>query len=122
MAGVRVGVCEMPRVGDGTLVAALARQSVTQVPARAPDAEAVAIARKPSADAHVMGPQNIIETGSPSAVPLTDWVADLYVVADATDDELVEIHGFLPSRRLISRSKSEGDKGFQEPLSGHVGG
>ena len=61
--------------------------------------EAVAIARKPSADAYVMGSQNIIETGGPSAVPLTDWAADLYVVADATDGELVEIHGFLPSRR-----------------------
>ena len=36
-AGIRVGVCEMPRVGDGTLGAALARQGVAQVHGLAPD-------------------------------------------------------------------------------------
>ena len=30
-AGIRVGVCEMPRVGDGALAAALARQGIALV-------------------------------------------------------------------------------------------
>ena len=41
-AGIRVGVCEMPRGGDGALAAALAGQGVAQVHGLAPDAKAAA--------------------------------------------------------------------------------
>jgi outer membrane protein assembly factor BamB len=87
-AGVRAGVCEMPRVGDGTLAAALARAGVPQVHALAPDANAAEAARKPAVAGGVMGSQVVIETGGPDALPLGDWVADLYLVTDATDANL----------------------------------
>ena len=48
-AGIRVGVCELPRVGDGTLAAALARTGIAQVHGLAPDAAAVEAARRPAA-------------------------------------------------------------------------
>jgi hypothetical protein len=87
-AGVRATVCEIPRVGDGTLAAALARTGIAQVHGLAPDAKAAAAARKPSAACGVLGSQVIIETGSPGALLLGDWVADLLVVTDATDENL----------------------------------
>ena len=87
-AGVRATICEMPWAGDGTLAAALARAGVAQVHALAPDARAVEAASKPAIARGVMGSQVIIETGNPNALPLGDWVADLYLVADATDANL----------------------------------
>jgi len=90
-AGIHATVCEMPCVGDGTLAAALARAGVAQVHALAPDAKAVEAARKPAADCGVLGSQVIVETGKPDALPLGDWVADLVVVADATDANLKEV-------------------------------
>ena len=90
-AGIRVGVCEMPRVGDGTLAAALARQGIAQVHGLAGDAKSAEAARKAAAECGVLGCQVVVETGTPSAIPLGDWVADLLVVADATDANLNEI-------------------------------
>jgi len=87
-SGVRVSVCEMPQAGDGTLAAALALAGVAQVHALAPDAKAAEAARKPASAAGVMGSQVLIETGLSDALPLGDWVADLYLVADATDASL----------------------------------
>ncbi len=87
-AGIRVGVCAMPRVGDGALAAALARQGIAQVHGLAADAQIAAAARKPAAERGMLGSQVVIETGIPSAIPLGDWVADLLVVADATDANL----------------------------------
>jgi hypothetical protein len=89
--GLRVGVCELPRVGDGTLAAALASQGVGQVHGLAADARAAEAARKPSASCGVLGSQVVIEAGNPSAIPLGDWVADLLVVADATDADLQDL-------------------------------
>ena len=90
-AGVRAGICEFPRVGDGVLAAAMARAGIAQVHGLAPDAKAVEAARKPSSDCGVLGSQVIIETGLPRAIPLGDWVADLLVVADATDGNLKDL-------------------------------
>lgn len=87
-AGVRATVCEMPRAGDGTLAAALAKAGVAQVHALVADAKAAEAARQAAVAAGVMGSQVIIETGKPDALPLGDWVADLYLVADATDANL----------------------------------
>ena len=87
-AAMRATVCEMPQAGDGTLAAAFAKAGVAQVHALAPDAKAVEAARKPTAASGVLGSQVIVETGSPGALPLGDWVADLYVVTDATDANL----------------------------------
>ena len=42
----------------------------------------------------------IIETGSPAALPLGDWVADLCVVADATDANLKELSAAEAARVL----------------------
>lgn len=88
---MRVGVGEMPRVGDGKLAAALARAGVPLVHGLAPDVHAADSARQSSAQCGVLGSQVIIETGSPAAGPLGDWVADLVVVADATDKNLTSI-------------------------------
>ena len=90
-SGIRVGVCELPRVGDGVLAAALARAGIAQVHGLAPDAKAAELARKPSAECGALGSQVTIETGSPRTLPLGDWVADLVVVADATDENLKEL-------------------------------
>ena len=90
-AGINAGVCELPRIGDGTLAAALARQGIAQVHGLAPDAAAAEVARAPAAACGVLGSQVIIERGSPAAVPLGDWVADLLVVADASDANLKEV-------------------------------
>ena len=90
-AGIRVGVCGMPRVGDGTLAAALARQGIAQAHALAGDAKSAEAARKPAAECGVLGGQVVLEAGTPSAIPLGDWVADLLVVADATDANLNDI-------------------------------
>ena len=87
-AGVRATICEMPRVGDGRLAAALAQLGIAQVHALAPDAKAAAAASPPAEDAGALGSQVLIETGTPDALPLGDWVADLYLVADATDANL----------------------------------
>jgi outer membrane protein assembly factor BamB len=87
-AGIQATVCEMPRAGDGALAAALAKAGVAQVHALAPDNKVAEAARKPCAAAGVLGSQVIIETGQADALPLGDWVADLYVVADATDANL----------------------------------
>src|SRR5580693_8764327 len=72
-ANIHVGVCELPRVGDGTLAAALARQNVSVIQALAPDAAAAQIARKPAGDIHALGSQVIVETGTAAAIPLQDW-------------------------------------------------
>ena len=100
-AGIRVGVCELPRVGDGTLAAALARTGIAQVHGLAPDASAAEAARKPAAAGGALGSQVVIETGNPSAIPLAEWVADLLVIADATDANLKDVP---PSevRRVVS--------------------
>ena len=87
-SGIRVGICEMPQAGDGALAAALALQGVAQVHALAPDVKAAEAARKPARSSGVMGSQVIIETGRADGLPLGDWVADLYLVADATDAAL----------------------------------
>ena len=87
-AGIQATVCEMPRVGDGTLAAALARAGVAQVHALAADAKAADAARKPAAASGLLGSQVIIETGNSDALPLGEWVADLYLVTDATDANL----------------------------------
>ena len=90
-AGIHATVCELPRVGDGALAAALARQGIAQVHALAPDAKAAEAARKPAAADGALGSQVVIETGKPNLLPLGDWVADLLVVADATDRNLADI-------------------------------
>ena len=100
-AGVNATVCEMPRVGDGTLAAALAQQGLAQVHALAADNTAADAARPPSFTAGVLGSHVIIETGSPSALPLGNWVADLYVVADATDKNLKALSA-LEAARVLS--------------------
>jgi outer membrane protein assembly factor BamB len=99
-AGIRVGVCEMPQVGDGSLAASMAKLGVPQVHALASDAKAAEAARGPSAAAGVLGSQVIIETGKPDALPLGDWVADLYVVADATDASLKSLSASEAGRVL----------------------
>ena len=99
-AGIRAGVCELPRGGDGTLAAALARAGVAQVHALAPDSQAAAAARKPSAASGILGSQVIIETGSPGQLPLGDWVADLYIAADASDENLRSLSAREASRVL----------------------
>jgi len=100
-AGVKVGVCEMPRVGDGALAAGLAKAEVGQVHGLARDDAGVALARKVAEAAGVLGSQVIVEKGTPEALPLGDWVADLLVVTDASDENLKE----LPAgeiRRVVS--------------------
>jgi len=87
-AGIRVGVCEIPRVGDGALAASLAKAGVPVVHALATDTKLADVARQPAASAGLLGSQVIIETGKPESLPLGDWVADLYLVADATDADL----------------------------------
>jgi outer membrane protein assembly factor BamB len=99
-AGIRVGVCEIPRIGDGTLAAALAKQGVGMVHALAADANAAEAARKPAAGCGLLGSQVIVEMGKPDALPLGDWVADLYVVADATDANLKELSATEAGRVL----------------------
>jgi len=99
-AGVRATVCEMPQVGDGSLAAALARAGVAQVHALAGDASAAEAARKPAVAAGVMGSQVIVETGKADALPLGDWVADLYLVPDATDASLKTLSAKEASRVL----------------------
>ncbi len=42
----------------------------------------------------------IVETGSPSVLPLADWVADLYLVADATDENLPSLSAAEAGRVL----------------------
>ncbi|MEI8196644.1 MAG: hypothetical protein WCI73_12100, partial [Phycisphaerae bacterium] len=90
-AGIRVGICELPQAGDGMLATALTQAGVAQVHALASAPAAADKARKPAAIAGVLGSHVIIETGTPEALPLSDWVADLYVVADATDVNLKTI-------------------------------
>ena len=99
-AGMRVTVCEMPRAGDGALAAALAQQGVVQVHALASEAKAADAARTPSAVSGVLGSQVIIETGNPAALPLGDWVADLYLVVDATDTNLKSLSASEAGRVL----------------------
>ena len=98
-AGIHVGVCELPHVGDGTLAAALALHGVAVVHGLAPDAQAAATARAPAAAAGVLGAQVVIEVGQPEALPLGDWVADLYLVADATDTSLKALLAAEAGRR-----------------------
>ncbi len=90
-AGVTATLCEMPRVGDGMLAAELAGAGVAVVHGLAQDAKAVEEARKPAAVAHLLESQVIIEKGSPAALPLGDFEADLVVVADATDRNLADL-------------------------------
>ena len=99
-AGIRVGICEMPQAGDGALVASLARAGVAQVHALAPDLKSADVARKPSAFAGLLGSQVVIETGNTAALPLGDWVADLFLVADATDANLKVISPVEAARVL----------------------
>lgn len=99
-AGVRATVCEMPQIGDGTLAAALARAGVAQVHGLAADAPAAEAARKPAIADGVMGSQVIIETGNGNALPLGDWVADLYLITDATDASLKTLSAVEAGRIL----------------------
>ena len=99
-AGIRATVCEMPHAGNGTLAAALALTGVAQVHALASDEKAAVVARKPAVAAGVMGTQVIIETGSPNVLPLGDWVADLYLVTDATDVNLKTVSAAEAARVL----------------------
>ena len=69
--------------------------------ALAADAKAAEAARKPSTAAGVLGAQVVIETGSPSALPLADWVADLWIVTDATDANLPGLSA-SEARRMLA--------------------
>ena len=100
-AGIHVGVCELPRAGDGTLAAALARTGIAQVHGLTPDAAAAEAARRPAAACGALGSQVVIETGNPSASLLGDWVADLLVIADATDANLKDVPP-AEVRRVVS--------------------
>lgn len=114
----RVGVCEMPQAGDGAVAAALARQGIGQVHALAPDAQAAEAARKPAAGAGLLGSRVVIETGSPAALPLGDWVADLYLVADATDANLPALSAAEAARVL---SPYRGTAVVGNPAGGKAG-
>ena len=115
-AAMRATVCEMPQAGDGTLAAAFAKAGVAQVHALAPDANAVEAARKPTAASGVLGSQVIVETGSPGALPLGDWVADLYVVTDATDANLDSLSAAEAGRVLSPMPGSE-DAGARQKFN-----
>jgi len=90
-AGINAGVVVLPRAGDGTLAAALARRGVKIVYAMEPDEKAVVEARKPAETDKTLGWQVIVEEGKPAAIPLADRVADLVLVTDATDANLSEL-------------------------------
>ena len=66
----------------------LGANRIAQVHGLAAEARAVEAARRPAAESKLLGAQVVIEAGSPAAIPLRDWVADLVVVADATDENL----------------------------------
>ncbi len=91
MSGIHIGVCELPRVGDGRLAAALARQGIGQVHGLARDAAAAAAARAPAAACGVLGTQVVIEEGQPAALPLGEWVADALFMTDVSDATLGEL-------------------------------
>ena len=99
-SGLRAGICEMPRAGDGAVAAALAQQGVSIVHALASDPRSAEAARKPSAASGVLGEQVIVETGNPASLPLGDWVADLYAVTDATDANLKSLSAAEAGRVL----------------------
>ncbi|MGA2619600.1 MAG: hypothetical protein ABSF26_18475 [Thermoguttaceae bacterium] len=100
-AGLKAGVCEMPRVGDGALAVGLAKAGVAQVHGLARDGAELASARRAAAAAGVLGSQVVLELGTPGALPLGDWVADLLLMADATDENLKEVPA-AEARRVVS--------------------
>ncbi len=87
-AGLRVGLCEMPRVGDGRLAVALVRRGAGMVHGLAGDAASLAAAGAEARRAGMLGVRLMVEPGRADALPLADWLADLVVVADATDENL----------------------------------
>ena len=132
-AGIRVGVCEMPRAGDGALAVALARTGATLVHGLAADAGSLAAARAAASGAGMLGTRVMIEQGSASAVPLADWVADLVVVADAADATLsgvppAELRRVAsPARGVIVAGQAAGGTGALsraalEAWAGQIGG
>jgi hypothetical protein len=82
-AGVRAEVGELPRVGDGSLAVALARQGVAQVHGLASEAAAAESARKPAArsgGAYFSGEGNWVKFG-------TKGVFGFDVAVDEGDDK-----------------------------------
>lgn len=87
-AGLRAGVCEVPRAGDGALVLALARQSELVVHAMDDDAGRIAAARTIAGKAGLLGRRIYLEQGRIDAVPMADHYVDLLIIADLTDADL----------------------------------
>jgi len=90
-AGINAGIVAMPRAGDGTIAAALARRGVKIIYAMAPDEKAVIGARGPAEKDKTLGWQVMVEEGRPTVIPLADHAADIVLVADATDANLGEL-------------------------------
>src|SRR5262249_43966544 len=90
-AGIKGGVCEMPRAGDGRLAEALAPAGGGLVHGLAAAPRAAEAARGPALAAGDLGIRVMIEPGQPAQLPLADWLADLVVVADATDANLSDM-------------------------------
>jgi hypothetical protein len=90
-AGIRAGVCELPRVGDGSLAVALVKQGVGIVHGLAPDAASTSAAQQYVDQNNVSSAKVIVETGAAAKIPLGDWVADLYAAADVSDADLASL-------------------------------
>lgn len=85
LSGRSAGICSMPHEADPALTAALADGGKLLVHAMASDPAAVQKARDSLGASGVLGRGVYFEQGRADAVPLANWLADLVIVADASD-------------------------------------
>jgi len=96
MSNRKAGICSMPRIGDGKLAVAIARNSKLIVHALSDDAGQLAAARALADEAGIMGRTLYIEQGVTGKIPLADRYADLVVVVDTADADLAA----LPAKEI----------------------
>jgi outer membrane protein assembly factor BamB len=87
-SGSSRGVCCLPRCGDGSLAATIAKNSALLVLATDDRSESVAAARKAALDTGLLGKRLFVDAGSPSKIPLSDDYADVVLIADLDDQAL----------------------------------
>lgn len=102
-AGINVGLCALPRAGDGALAVALNRAGARMVYGGLADPGGLERARSAVAATGLLGRGVMLDRG----LPLATWSADLVVVADATDGDLAgldpaEIHRVMSPYRGVA--------------------
>jgi len=90
-AGIRRGICSIPRCGDGELAISVAESSGLLVHAQDYRPSCVAAAREAADRKGLLGHRVIVEKGALLRLPYADNTVDLILIVDLADGSLGEV-------------------------------